>query len=83
MAVEAGPVVVDYLVPLLLLLVVLAPRPALCGRAEHRMGGHGGVAREAAPPRTHQRALIRWLDGHNQVAGVGHHHVRHLVERAY
>ena len=35
MAMEAGSVVVDNLVPLLFLLVVLTPRPALGGRAQH------------------------------------------------
>ena len=74
---------VNNLVPLLLLLVVLAPRPALGGRAEHGVGGHGRVAREAAPPRPHQGALVCRLHGHNQVAGVGYHHVSHLVEGGF
>ena len=75
--------VVNDLIPLLLLLVVLAPRPALGGRAEHGVGGHGRVAGEAAPPRPHQGALVRRLHGHNQVAGVGYHHVSHLVEGGF
>ena len=75
--------VVNDLVPLLLLLVVLAPRPALGGRAEHGVGGHGRVAREAAPPRPHQGALVRRLHGHNQVAGVRYHHISHLAEGGY
>ena len=81
MAVEAGPMmmmVVDDLVPLLVLLVVLAPRPALCGRAQHGVRGHGRVPREAASPRPHQGALVGRLHCHDQVAGVGNHHVGHL-----
>ena len=75
--------VVNDLVPLLLLLVVLAPRPALGGRAEHGVGGHGRVAGEAAPPRSHQGALVRRLHCHNQVAGVGYHHISHLVDGGF
>ena len=42
--------------------------------------GHVGVAGEGAAARTHRGALVGRLDGHNQVGGVGHHHVRHLED---
>ena len=41
MAVEAGAMVVDDLVSLLVLLVVLAAGPALGGGAQHGVRGHG------------------------------------------
>ena len=81
MAVEAGPMmmmVVNDLVSLLVLLVILAPRPALCGRAQHGVRGHGRVPREAASSRPHQGALVGRLHCHDQVAGVGNHHISHL-----
>ena len=81
MAVEAGAMVVDDLVSLLVLLVVLAARPALGGGAQHGVRGHGRVAGEAASPRAHQRALVGRLHRHYQVARVRHYHVGHLVKR--
>jgi len=65
---------------LVLVIVLLAPGPRLGGVAQHALPGHVGVPGEAPSPWSHQRPLVGGLHRHDEVAAVGHHHVRHLVQ---
>ena len=65
---------------LVLIIVVFTAGPALGGVAQHGVTAHVGIPGETSSPRPHQSPLVCGLDGDNEVAGVGHHHVGHLVQ---